>query len=244
MFTTIGYNISPGHVSSVFTGSLVPSTVQFYENFKTLTLENHLLKATLKEHPRLTKVALSSTCLAKDFPTSKIKIKRISMTEGQHLGHTMEMHSQIMVRFLRCHICSETLVDPVSLRCNHSFCQNCITQYWNQGNCRDCAVCKKEFPKDSPGINISMKELADTFAGRLQIEKSKIKTREAVCSCKNVDKKPTWFCLDEGITWCEQCQHPLAHAGHKLKRVKEAVETVRVRAILESPWLYLVIQEI
>ncbi|XP_063053891.1 nuclear factor 7, ovary-like [Engraulis encrasicolus] len=149
------------------------------------------------------------------------------MTEGQHLGPTMEMHSQIMVRFLRCHICSETLVDPVSLRCNHSFCQNCITQYWNQGNCRDCAVCKKEFPKDSPGINISMKELADTFAGRLQIEKSKTKTREEVCSCKNVDKKPTWFCLDEGITWCEQCQHPLAHAGHKLKRVKEAVETVR-----------------
>ncbi|KAL2093800.1 hypothetical protein ACEWY4_011112 [Coilia grayii] len=135
----------------------------------------------------------------------------------------MAVKSQIMMRFLRCLICSETLVDPVSLQCNHSFCQNCLTQYWNQTYCRDCAVCKRELPKESPGINTSLKELADTFAGRPQLDKTK--KREVVCS--KHPKKPTWFCVDEGITVCEDCQHPLQHAGHQLKRVKEAVESVR-----------------
>ncbi|KAL2093801.1 hypothetical protein ACEWY4_011113 [Coilia grayii] len=104
-----------------------------------------------------------------------------------------------------------------------SFCQSCLTQYWNRAKCRDCAVCKREIPKQSPGINTSLKELADTFAGRPQLDKTK--KREVVCSKHS--KKPTWFCVDEGITVCEDCQQPLQHAGHQLKRVREAVESVR-----------------
>ncbi|XP_041966906.1 nuclear factor 7, brain-like [Alosa sapidissima] len=137
----------------------------------------------------------------------------------------MEMKSQIMMRFLRCHICSETLVDPVSLNCNHSFCKSCLIQYLNQAECRNCAVCKRELPKETPGINISLKELADAFAGRPQLDKTK--KQDVVCG--KHPKKPTWFCVDEGVTWCEECQHPLQHAGHQLKRVKEAVEKVKTK---------------
>ncbi|XP_076155348.1 zinc-binding protein A33-like [Alosa pseudoharengus] len=133
----------------------------------------------------------------------------------------MDIKSPIMMRFLRCHICSKSLADPVSLNCNHSFCKSCLIQYLNQAECRDCPVCKKELPKESPGINIALKELVDAFAGRTQLDK--IRNQDVVCR----KHTPSWFCVDEGIAVCEECQHSLWHAGHKLKRVKEAAESMK-----------------
>ncbi|KAG5274025.1 hypothetical protein AALO_G00158350 [Alosa alosa] len=133
----------------------------------------------------------------------------------------MDIKSPIMMRFLRCHICSKSLADPVSLNCNHSFCKSCLIQYLNQAECRDCPVCKKELPKETPGINIALKELVDAFAGRTQLDK--IRNQDVVCR----KHTPSWFCVDEGIAVCEDCQHSLWHAGHKLKRVKEAAESMK-----------------
>lgn len=133
--------------------------------------------------------------------------------------------SQIMMRFLRCHICCETIVDPVSLSCNHSFCKTCLTQYLNQTSCLKCAVCKRELPKATPGINTSLKVIADAFAGRTDPNATK---KQGVL-CHKHRKTPAWFCVDEEIAVCEECPHPLRHSGHKLTRIKEAVENVRVR---------------
>ncbi|XP_062404175.1 nuclear factor 7, brain-like [Sardina pilchardus] len=137
----------------------------------------------------------------------------------------MDIKSPIMMRFLRCHICSKSLVDPVSLNCNHSFCQSCLNQYLNQAECRDCAVCKKELPKETPGINFALKELADAFAGRTQFDE--IKNQDVVC--RKHPKTPSWFCVDEGTAVCEECQHSLQHSGHMLKRVSEVVESMKER---------------
>lgn len=133
--------------------------------------------------------------------------------------------SQIMLRFLRCHLCSKTIMDPVSLSCNHSFCKNCLTQYLNQTSCLKCAVCKRELPKATPRINTSLKVIADAFAGRTDLDA----TKNQDVLCLKHYKTQSWFCMDEEIAVCEECHHPLRHAGHKLKRMKEAVESVRVR---------------
>uniref|UniRef100_A0A7N6BJ70 Uncharacterized protein n=1 Tax=Anabas testudineus TaxID=64144 RepID=A0A7N6BJ70_ANATE len=66
-------------------------------------------------------------------------------------------------RFLSCHVCSETFRDPVSLSCNHSFCSSCLQQFWEQAKNKNCPICKRESSKDRPSINLSLKELADSF---------------------------------------------------------------------------------
>uniref|UniRef100_A0A7N5ZVG6 Uncharacterized protein n=1 Tax=Anabas testudineus TaxID=64144 RepID=A0A7N5ZVG6_ANATE len=88
-------------------------------------------------------------------------------------------------RYLSCHVCSETFRDPVSLSCKHSFCSSCLQQFWKDAKIKDCPVCKRKSSKDRPSINLSLKELADSFTKRknnssceTEIEKKKKKKEE------------------------------------------------------------------
>lgn len=67
---------------------------------------------------------------------------------------------------------------------------------------------------DNPGIHFSLKELADSFAGRLQQDKNPDEGKEVVCSKHT--KTPTWFCVDEGKAVCDECQNPTQHSGHQV----------------------------
>uniref|UniRef100_A0A4W6E6G7 RING-type domain-containing protein n=1 Tax=Lates calcarifer TaxID=8187 RepID=A0A4W6E6G7_LATCA len=97
-----------------------------------------------------------------------------------------------------CHVCSETFRDPVSLTCNHSFCSSCLQQFWKQAKNKNCPICKRRSSKDYPSINLSLKDLADSFAkrendGSPETEKENEK-EEVVCD-KHPDV-PYWFCED------------------------------------------------
>ncbi|XP_078141466.1 E3 ubiquitin-protein ligase TRIM35-like [Centroberyx gerrardi] len=68
--------------------------------------------------------------------------------------------------FLSCHVCSETFRDPVSLGCSHSFCSSCLKQFWEQTKDKNCPICKRKSSKDHLLVNFTLKELADSYAGR------------------------------------------------------------------------------
>ncbi|CAL8404911.1 unnamed protein product [Boreogadus saida] len=67
--------------------------------------------------------------------------------------------------FLTCNVCTEILKDPVSLSCHHSFCSSCLQDFWAQAENKNCPVCKRKSSKDLD-VNFSLKELADSYAGR------------------------------------------------------------------------------
>ncbi|CAL8378945.1 unnamed protein product [Arctogadus glacialis] len=68
-------------------------------------------------------------------------------------------------QYLTCSVCTEIVKDPVSLGCQHSFCSSCLQDFWAQAENKNCPVCKRKNSKDI-GVNFSLKELADSFAGR------------------------------------------------------------------------------
>uniref|UniRef100_UPI003AAF0B5E nuclear factor 7, ovary-like n=1 Tax=Centroberyx gerrardi TaxID=166262 RepID=UPI003AAF0B5E len=68
--------------------------------------------------------------------------------------------------YLSCHVCSETFRDPVSLSCSHSFCSSCLKQFWEQTKNKNCPICKRKSSKDYLLVNFTLKELADSYAGR------------------------------------------------------------------------------
>nr|XP_033475052.1 zinc-binding protein A33-like [Epinephelus lanceolatus] len=130
--------------------------------------------------------------------------------------------------FLRCHVCSETFRDPVSLSCNHSFCSSCLQKFWEQAKNINCPICKTKSLTDEPALNFTLKELADSFAGRQnndspETEKEKEK-EEVVC-----DKHPDvsyWFCMDEDRAVCPVCEFSL-HQSHKVVPIEQAVSELK-----------------
>ncbi|XP_068583129.1 E3 ubiquitin-protein ligase TRIM39 [Cebidichthys violaceus] len=66
-----------------------------------------------------------------------------------------------------CSICLEVFNNPVSTPCGHSFCQACISSYWDGGGGAkfyQCPLCKESFRKRPElHINRTLKEITEQF---------------------------------------------------------------------------------
>ncbi|XP_042249730.1 E3 ubiquitin-protein ligase TRIM7-like [Thunnus maccoyii] len=67
-----------------------------------------------------------------------------------------------------CSICLEVFTNPVSTPCGHSFCQACISSYWDGGGGSakfyQCPLCKESFRKRPElHINRTLKEITEQF---------------------------------------------------------------------------------
>ncbi|XP_028814415.1 tripartite motif-containing protein 35-like [Denticeps clupeoides] len=45
--------------------------------------------------------------------------------------------------------------------------------------------------------------------------------------CRTHSKTPAWFCVDEDVAVCEDCQNPTQHSGHQVIRLEEAVKSFK-----------------
>ncbi|XP_023199757.1 nuclear factor 7, brain-like [Xiphophorus maculatus] len=131
--------------------------------------------------------------------------------------------------FLSCHICSETFRDPVSLSCNHSFCSNCLQEFWGKTGNKNCPICKRRSSKKDPSINFFLKELADSFAWKengASTERGKEKKKEKEVVCEKHSEVPYWFCEDEQRAVCPVCEFSL-HQSHKVVPIEQAVSELK-----------------
>ncbi|XP_062274254.1 zinc-binding protein A33-like [Scomber scombrus] len=130
--------------------------------------------------------------------------------------------------YLSCHVCSETFRDPVSLSCSHSFCSSCLQTFWEQAKNKNCPICKSKSSKEDPLVNFTLKELADSFAGRQKAGSSETekgeKKVEVVCS--KHQEEPKLFCKDEQRAVCPVCEFSF-HQSHKVVPVEEAVSDLK-----------------
>ncbi|XP_067377661.1 nuclear factor 7, brain-like [Channa argus] len=133
----------------------------------------------------------------------------------------------ILESFLSCHVCSETFRDPVSLCCNHSFCSSCLQQFWEQAESKNCPICKSKSSKDHPSINLSLKELADSFTKRQNNGSSEAEkeTKDKVL-CDEHPEVPYLFCKNEQRAVCPVCEFSL-HQSHKVVPIEQAVSDLK-----------------
>ncbi|XP_061573551.1 nuclear factor 7, ovary-like [Cololabis saira] len=133
------------------------------------------------------------------------------------------MDEKTLKNYLSCNVCLEIFKDPVSLSCSHNFCSSCLKEFWEEAKNRNCPICKRKSSKDLV-VSFSLKELADSFAGKQtggshETEKEE-KREEEVCK-KHPGTTPL-FCLDEQRAVCPVCEFSL-HQNHKVVPVEEAV---------------------
>lgn len=137
--------------------------------------------------------------------------------------------------FLRCCVCEDTFLEPVSLSCNHSFCSSCLQQFWEKAGNKNCPVCKRKSSKDHLLVNFTLKELADAFAGRQEsgsLERDEIDQQVALV-CREHQEEPKLFCVEEQRVLCTICHFP-HDSGHKVIPVGEAVEHLKEQLRCDS----------
>ncbi|XP_028269421.1 nuclear factor 7, brain-like [Parambassis ranga] len=146
------------------------------------------------------------------------------------------MAEKLLENFLSCHVCSETFRDPVTLSCSHSFYSSCLQKFWEQTKNKNCPICKRRSSKDGTGVNFTLKELADSFAGRQKPESSeRMKETKVEVVCSKHPEETRMFCEDEQRAVCPVCEFSL-HQTHKVVPVEQAVRDLKeqLRSDLKS----------
>lgn len=58
--------------------------------------------------------------------------------------------AEAAVDSLDCLLCSEELVEPLTLSCEHRFCERCLREHWAPSRTGPCPKCKRRWSKEFP----------------------------------------------------------------------------------------------
>ncbi|XP_061883943.1 E3 ubiquitin/ISG15 ligase TRIM25-like [Entelurus aequoreus] len=76
-----------------------------------------------------------------------------------------QAHFDLNAAEFSCSICLEVLKDPVSIPCGHSFCQSCLTSYWDSQMVCSCPHCRATVsPRPTLGRNTLLTEMIQRLA--------------------------------------------------------------------------------
>ncbi|XP_044837937.1 zinc finger protein RFP-like isoform X1 [Mauremys mutica] len=123
---------------------------------------------------------------------------------------------------LTCPICLEYFKDPVSLDCDHSFCQACITQCWG-GFTTDvsCPQCRVTFPQRNLRLNRQLRNIVEA-ARELRLQSGKEPKPERLCEKHKEPLK--LFCKEDEIPICLVCDRSKEHRDHTVIPAEEAAK--------------------
>ncbi|KAM9362130.1 nuclear factor 7, ovary-like [Symphorus nematophorus] len=121
---------------------------------------------------------------------------------------------------LSCPICQDIFKDPVVLSCSHSFCKDCLQEWWKEKRRLQCPCCKTTHSKGDPPRNLALKNLCEAFL--LERERRSSAGSEALCSLHS--EKLKLFCLDHQQPVCVVCRDSKTHKNHRFSPIDEAAE--------------------
>ncbi|XP_049914557.1 zinc-binding protein A33-like [Epinephelus moara] len=128
-----------------------------------------------------------------------------------------------------CPVCCDIFTDPVLLLCGHSFCKDCLQQWWRKSGEQTCPVCKEIFPMAQPPRNLALRNLSDTL--RQEIGQRAKSGSEEMCSLHGERLK--LFCQDDRQLICVICRDSQKHKKHNCFPINEAADSYRAQLQLK-----------
>ncbi|KAL0189511.1 hypothetical protein M9458_016610, partial [Cirrhinus mrigala] len=106
---------------------------------------------------------------------------------------------------LKCPVCLDVFIDPVSTPCGHTFCKSCLNQCWDNSQECKCPICNETFSKRPDlKINTALRQVAQLFE-----EKFNLRKLEVLCDiCHDVKLKALKSCLVCQTSYCETHLEP------------------------------------
>ncbi|XP_063073790.1 nuclear factor 7, ovary-like [Engraulis encrasicolus] len=142
------------------------------------------------------------------------------------------MDSEVLEENLTCTICYGIFTDPVVLKCSHTFCQECIRQYWKGLNVLLCPVCRKECSSEEPTESLAFKSLCESVRKRTETVKP-VDQPDQLCPLHG--KKVKLFCFDDKQPICVSCHTSERHEKHNCVPIEEAVEELKKEMSKDLP---------
>ncbi|XP_033988863.1 tripartite motif-containing protein 35-like [Trematomus bernacchii] len=120
---------------------------------------------------------------------------------------------------LCCTVCHDIFKDPVVLSCSHSFCRDCLQNWWTENVIKECPLCKRPSVYEPP-CNLVLKNLCESF-----LQERGQRSPEALCSLHS--EKLKLFCLDHQQPVCVVCRDSKIHKKHSFKPIDEAAQDLK-----------------
>ncbi|KAL6472576.1 hypothetical protein MHYP_G00187640 [Metynnis hypsauchen] len=150
--------------------------------------------------------------------------------------------AQRLSRDLTCSICLDLFKQPVSLPCDHTFCQACITGYWTgprspgQPGSGSCPQCRKIFPGQSYRPNRIVANIVESYCQGLEESGGRLDVVTPVPSVTPVTLVPRCsrhceelklYCEEDQELVCLVCGISQEHRAHTLVCVQDAQQKHR-----------------
>ncbi|XP_073694525.1 zinc-binding protein A33-like [Garra rufa] len=121
---------------------------------------------------------------------------------------------------LTCLICCDIFTDPVTLKCSHSLCEECLQRFWTTQDVPQCPVCRKECSHDEPTKSLAFRALCESF-------KKRKPTAVSDDVCPEHKEKYKLFCFEDQQPICVVCYTSKKHENHKCSPVDEAAGNLK-----------------
>ena len=132
----------------------------------------------------------------------------------------------ILDELLECSLCMNTFVEPLSLRCLHSFCRQCLEKYKKSENSSVniiCPLCRAVCRSDEITKDFFKHQLIELHA-------SAKKRKSELCK-RHPDEEVIRFCETCSVSICSECLTEGKHVGkkHVLRKNDELYKQISSR---------------
>ncbi|XP_058625468.1 nuclear factor 7, ovary-like [Onychostoma macrolepis] len=122
-----------------------------------------------------------------------------------------------------CPVCHEIFKNPILLSCSHSFCKECLQQFWRTKKTQECPVCRRRSSKHYPPVNLALKNLCESFLKERNERRSS--GSEEICSLHS--EKLKLFCLEDKQLVCVVCMNSQKHVNHTFRPIDEVIPSYK-----------------
>ncbi|XP_073694529.1 zinc-binding protein A33-like [Garra rufa] len=145
----------------------------------------------------------------------KCKLGKRNERVGCGLTSVMADSLAFLEEDLTCIICCDIFTDPVTLKCSHSLCEECLQRFWTTQDVPQCPVCRKECSHDEPTKSLAFRSLCESFKNRKP-------TAVSGDVCPEHKEMLKLFCFEDRQPICVVCHTSKKHENHKCSPVDEA----------------------
>ncbi|KAG5855184.1 hypothetical protein ANANG_G00046350 [Anguilla anguilla] len=115
----------------------------------------------------------------------------------------MESKALVPEDELCCSVCCDIFKEPVILKCSHSFCRECLKQYWEEKSSRECPICRRKASMEDPPANLALRSIVESYL-KQKTERKTTDNSDVRCSLHG--EKLTLFCKHDKEPVCLVCQ--------------------------------------
>lgn len=153
-----------------------------------------------------------------------------------------------LLEHILCPLCLSEFSDPVSLRCQHTFCRECIKTYLATCNgTGKCPECRHPFTRKHIKANRTLTNVVHAARHQLLEQKTLMESLSSIMMetgaqisqttqeaselmCPLHQERLKLFCETDQQLVCVVCRDGSSHEGHKFRPVEEKAQSCKVCA--------------